>query len=357
MSAPEPYRQPTLRSEQAGEWCARIAEDSLTLVETAAFEAWLTADPLNRKAFDDAVLIWQMMDNETASAALLETRVDALQSMQPKIAAARTTWRVSGGAAAAVALIVLLLNAMLFLHTSPDVYETGVGERRVVVLSDGSRLSMDGATRLEVAYSGDRRLLTLSTGRAKFDVESDPLRPFSVAAGETTVVATGTSFSVELVHEQMRLVLYEGGVAVLSGEQAPTPGSEARGLVRLAQDRLSPSHELVVSARNPTRPIVRSIDPRRSLAWEAGQLSFDDEGLATVVERINRHSHTKLRIGDATAANVKISGVFHAGDTDAFIQGVTRIFPLDVKRRNEELIFVGRAPAQNPTSNVPQSSS
>src|SRR3546814_13586908 len=58
------------------------------------------------------------------------------------------------------------------------------------------------------------RQVELLAGRAKFDVAKDPQRPFTVAAGDKLVVAVGTSFSVELIDGQVRVILYEGQVEV-----------------------------------------------------------------------------------------------------------------------------------------------
>ena len=55
-----------------------------------------------------------------------------------------------------------------------------------------AKISLDSDTLIEVAYSDERRSLTLLSGRAKFDVAKDPRRPFTVRAHGRLVVATGT---------------------------------------------------------------------------------------------------------------------------------------------------------------------
>ena len=40
------------------------------------------------------------------------------------------------------------------------------------------------------------------------------MRPFTVAVGDKLVVAVGTSFSVELINGDVRVILYEGQVEV-----------------------------------------------------------------------------------------------------------------------------------------------
>ena len=355
MSVVDPCPSP--RAEEAGAWCLRIAEGSQDPEQMAELEAWLATDPLNRAAFDKALFVWEAMGAEGASSALLEYRVDALQSLRDEPAPDRTTasrWRWM---AAAAALALLLTAGFLFLRDATIAYETGIGERRVAMLADGSRVSLDGATRLEADFSPHRRELRLLAGRAKFDVASDPLRPFVVTAGERSVVAIGTSFTVELVGGQFRVALYEGDVRVLDGRAdraigqpdatSPTIGRGDRGLV--------PGRELVFSAQSPDGAIVRISDPARSLAWETGQLSFDDEPLAMVVERINRHTTARFVVGDAAAARTRVSGVFDAGDADAFLEGVTGVFPVRAHWRGSEIVLVARDGGRNRQASVPES--
>lgn len=87
---------------------------------------------------------------------------------------------------------------------------------------------------------------------------------------------------------------------------------------------------------------IEQIDTARSLAWEGGQLVFENERLAVAVERMNRYSSEKLSVGDPTASAVRIDGVFDAGDTSAFVEGVTGVFPVLAERTTDGVRFVAR---------------
>jgi hypothetical protein len=91
-----------------------------------------------------------------------------------------------------------------------------------------------------VRMSGKQRELTLVRGRAKFDVAKDPLRPFTVVAGDKIVVATGTSFSVEMVGKDVRVLLYHGRVSVLDRGAKAGAGKELQ---------LNPGDEMIAPSR------------------------------------------------------------------------------------------------------------
>jgi transmembrane sensor len=66
------------------------------------------------------------------------------------------------------------------------------------------------------------------------------------------------------------------------------------------------------------------------MAWREGKLVFDDESLADAVARMNNYSQVKIVVEDAHARALKISGIFNAGDTPAFVEAVQSYFPVDV---------------------------
>ncbi|HZZ35859.1 MAG TPA: FecR domain-containing protein, partial [Caulobacteraceae bacterium] len=258
----------------AGIWCMRLSEGPLEPPQEAEFEAWLAADPRHRLALEEAVTTWREVDGAESGPEFLSLRLEALNAVRRAAGRRRSTslphWMP---AAAAAAMVLVIAAGGLWLAGRPKVYETGVGERRVVVLADGSKVSLDAATKVDVGFRGDRRALRLEKGRAKFDVARDPLRPFSVAAGDKTVVATGTAFSVELVRRQVRVVLYEGHVAVLGPSTAvgtPQPVRLASGAAP-ADQVLTPGRELVINTTASVATVTVA-DPARTLAWEGGQL-------------------------------------------------------------------------------------
>lgn len=326
---------PPDRDEQAALWCLSLAEGELPADEREAFDAWII-HPDNARAFEEAARVWNGSDGAAELPELIHMRSAALESFrranqQRWTKRVPTRWYWASGIAA-MFLIAIISAAMLYAPT--QVFETGVGERRIAMLDDGSKLSLDAATEVEVRFSHGRRDLVLAHGRAKFDVAKDPLRPFSVTAGDKMVVATGTSFSVEVLNRQVRVLLYEGHVAVLDkAANKPVVQRPPRETKAGAETELAPGRELVAPLETMAPATVMPADPVRSLSWESGQLSFDDEPLQTAVIRMNRYSQEKLEVGDARAANVRVNGVFTAGDNAAFVEGVTALSGLRATRQ------------------------
>lgn len=319
MKAVQDDNQPD-RHEEAALWCMSLAEGPLSPGEREAFDRWLE-DDRNAAAFQAVVRTWKTADSAAGLPEAIGMRSAALESYRganrrrwTRRFAARHYW--AGGIAAA---LLLAITSLFWLGDSARPYQTEVGERRVALLDDKSKLSLDADSLVEVDMSGKQRELTLVRGRAKFDVAKDPLRPFTVVAGDKIVVATGTSFSVEMVGKDVRVLLYHGRVSVLDRGAKAGAGKELQ---------LNPGDEMVASIGARGTPTLTSFDRERSASWETGQLSFGDEPLALAAARMNRYSDRKLVLGDAKVAGVRVNGVFTAGDMAAFVEGVTRMNPV-----------------------------
>ena len=325
------------REEQAAAWCLVIADRRLTASERADFDAWLAADPSHAQHFDQMVAVWQGTDAIAEMPGFLALRADALTMMENARRRDTTRFPTRRRAFAAIAGFALMGSmGAWYWSERPDVYATDVGERRIVRLDDGSSVSLDAVSQVSVSFSDERRAVTLDHGRAKFDVAKDPLRPFTVTAGSQSVVAVGTSFSVELLRDQLRVLLFEGQVAIVPRAVAANDIKARRPASKTTQ--LLPGQELVANLSSGAGEIL-PIEAERSLGWEGGRVDFVDMPLSNAVERINRYATTPIVIGDLAAGRHPVNGVFDAGDTESFVNGVTSLYPLAAREEGGKIII------------------
>lgn len=251
-----------LRNE-AISWHLRLRDG--VAADWDAFVTWLEADPAHANAYDAVA------------------RADAAfhPSLLPSAVAAnddapeRRSWRIGRWAGIAAALALLVAAALLLLPrfgSRPDRYEiaTANGERRAIALGDGSRVELNGATRL-VLDRADPRYAELAAGEAAFTIRHDPARPFTVRAGEHRIQDLGTSF--DLVHEPRRFE-----VGVIEGAVLVDPDG---GRVRLGAGQV-----LRAEADGPA--VLARADAETIGGWRRGQLSYRAAPLARVAEDLSR---------------------------------------------------------------------
>jgi transmembrane sensor len=307
--------------EQAAAWVIRLnAEPSE--VDLEKFALWRAQGAQHARAYEEASLAWTAVGELSASPRLLAMRRGALE----RTGRYTQRWNRRGLAAGLAALICLPLGALYLssLRAPPEQqFETGRGEQRVIVLADGSRMSLDAMTRANVVYSHDERRITLTSGRANFEVVRDLARPMNVQAGPRTVTALGTVFTVERDPQEVVVTLVEGRVAVTSGNQE-------RSLIEMhARQQLRISDSGTVVMRD-------GLDPVLALAWREGKLIFDNEPLVDVVATMNNYVATPIAaVGGAR--ELRVSGVFKAGDTTAFVEAMESLFPVVALRRTDSI--------------------
>ena len=75
------------------------------------------------------------------------------------------------------------------LQSGDPIHHTAVGEQSIVMLNDGSQITLNTNTKVQVP-SDQARLLELVSGELHVRVK-DPSRPLSVMAGEQIIQAVG----------------------------------------------------------------------------------------------------------------------------------------------------------------------
>lgn len=309
------------RLDEAAEWQVRLSQDSDPALR-ADYRRWAT-EPGNARAAEAVGKGWAAVGALSSAPEVLEMRQQALARLR-RAGAQHATWRGRWGWAAAACLVLAMAGggAILEFRLQPVDYETEIGGRRVVALPDGSHVSMDSDSAMEVRFTETERAITLTRGRARFDVAHDTSRPFTVTADHETVVAVGTSFDVEKLGSTVLVTLLQGQVVVKQDEGALPIRAIARSKPSVS---LTPGQQLV--AARHTIPTVASADLQVAAAWEAGHLVFHDEPLGSVVERVNRYTEHPVTV-DPSAADIRISGVFNAGDVGSFVSAITGYFPV-----------------------------
>jgi transmembrane sensor len=321
----------TCRLTQAAAWRVRLAENDVE--GCPELFAWLAEDERNAAAWRRVQEDWAVFAEHASSPEILELRAAALAHAHE---AGQSRWVQSRRFAMAhrlgiaAGILVLAVGGLLMWMRQPDVYTTDVGERRVVTLADGSQVALDSRSEVRVQYSAHARELTLSRGQARFDVVHDIERPFSVTADGHRVIAMGTSFNVDLFGPSLLVTLIEGRVVVSS-----TPALLALTRVDTPAPRitLDAGEQVVFTPKAP--PSVARVNLGQATAWENGEVVSDNDSLATLVARINRYAQHPVIVGDTQTGELRISGVFHTGDTEGFVNTIVAYLPVRAEQETD----------------------
>jgi transmembrane sensor len=302
---------------EAATWIARLRGEPHGPDVEAELQQWLGESAEHERAFKRMAQVWEQSGN-------IRMRVGADVSATHRGRSRFSPW--TAAAAAALALVVIAS-----LYWRDNAFTTAVGQQRVRVLRDGTRVALNTDTRIEVNYDEHARRVRLVRGEARFDVSKRPTWPFLVSVGDQEIRALGTSFIVRHDNDQdLSVTLVDGRISV-----APVAGNgEAPPQ---APQVLVPGQRLVISRRHA--PAVDRPELSRVTAWERGRVEFGGTPLEDAATEMNRYTTTRLIVPDTEVAQLRIGGIFRAGDSDAFVKIVTELFGLQADRNGDDIVL------------------
>jgi transmembrane sensor len=220
------------------------------------------------------------------------------------------TWKplaIVGGSTAALAAS---LAAVLLIGSPSEHYETQIGEVRSVALSDGSSVSIDAKSRIDIAFDTKTRDVRMQYGKALFRVAHEAQRPFRVIVDNIVITDIGTTFQVTDDDPS-------AGVEVLVTQGIVRVDSPA-GRVDLTAGQRARFSPLAAHDPQPKPTAIAAADIERVLAWRDGRLELDGETLDSAVADINRHSRLQLRVGSTELGRESLYGSFRMDDAAGF---------------------------------------
>lgn len=327
MSGPEHETKKALR-EEAVAWLVRVQSDAATAEDWSALTYWLEGSEARVAAFEDAELILADLDARKAEvASALPQFVPNVVSF-PEHAPARPSRRVWAGAAIAASLAVMVGGPALWKASQGQLttYETRPGEVRQIALADGSRVTMDGGSKLSVRLGWRERRVEMGLAQASFDVAKDASRPFVIGVGDQRVRVVGTEFNIRHDADSVRVTVRRGIVEVAQRDRTSAPPI-----------RLTVGQELR-HARGATTSSVRRVDPTGAFVWAQGQIIADNETLGEIVADLNRRFPIPIRLAPGLAEK-RFSGVLALDDQDTIVRLLAAHAGVEAHRANGEIVL------------------
>jgi ferric-dicitrate binding protein FerR (iron transport regulator) len=208
------------------------------------------------------------------------------------------------------------------------------GQRTTVTLDDGTRISLNGASRLryDASYGRTTRDVYLD-GEGYFEVKHDAKRPFRVHVRDGVAEDLGTRFTVSAYADQPTIeVAVAEGVVALGRDSAS--GAEAVRLEAGDVGRLSDSGA-------PTKTRLASLD--RYIGWTEGTLVLDSVPLRRAAREIERWYGVKIIIADSALAKRPVVARFQRESVQEAIDAVA--FALGARSERRESTYT-LAPAR-----------
>lgn len=294
--------------EEAAEWLMRLSENDLSDTEHAEWECWKVSSPERNRAWSRAQLLQSKLGGLPPSLAM--SALDRPSNPERRAALGK------------LAMILAVLPAgwgswkLAESQQWTADYRTAVGQRRELTLADGSRITLNTDTAIDVLFDTNQRLINLREGEILVETAPDvaPLpRPFLVSTRQGRMQALGTRFTVRELQPRTHLAVLKGAVRVVlagSGQTAP--------LIVNAGQRTDFSSQDFGQV---------SLTDRYVGAWTQGMLMADKMRLADFVAELARYRRGFVRC-DPAIGDLRISGAYPISDTQRTLNMLTQTYPV-----------------------------
>lgn len=287
---------------KAVDWYVRLHDSAASDTTRADWQAWLAADSRHAEAWARIELLQRQLGQAPVGAA------SALESARRDRRNALKTLALLLGVG------VVGWQGYQVSPWSAD-YVTQVGQRRQLILADGSLLDLNTDTRVDVRFDAGRRLIQLHQGEILVETAKDA-RPLSVQTAQGQVLALGTRFSVRQGEGLSQVMVAADAVEV-------RPALASRQAVRVEAGQ---GLNFSAQGAGPLRAMPADIQ-----AWTQGMLVAVDWRLDDLLAELSRYRPGYL--GCATEiGGMRLSGAFNLDDSESALASLQDALPIHIHR-------------------------
>lgn len=228
----------------------------------------------------------------------------------------------------AILLAVAPTSWLGWAHMTRKNYQTSVGERTSFSLADGSSLTLNTGSSVDIVFDDKQRLLRLRSGEILIQTAKDNSfnkRPFIVQTEQGTVRALGTRFIVRQRETSTDVSVLEHAVEIQAAGAAEAVIVDAGHATSFSKTDIS----AVTALANTANATV----------WTQGVLIADKQRLQDFAAELARYRPGFVHC-DASVADLRISGVFRIDDTDQALNILQETLPVSVLARTRYWITI-----------------
>lgn len=289
-------------------------EEPSSAAQIAAFETWLKTDPAHLQAY-----------RELDRVAEVGARRPLLT---PSIARSGEIFRGYRPAYAIAATLVLIVGTFWLVREPAPAFAAVINNgqaTRTIALGDGSIVTLDTATSIEVAVSPAARHVRITSGRARFAVRSPAGRVLRVTAATSEVTSASGLFDVAVGREGVRVSAITGNARIAVPQSGPSTSPIT----------LSPGQS--VHLRADAAPTID--DRQADMTWPQAHVAFEDTPLATVIALANRAGRPRIAVADDGIGRIRMTGVLDIRDTRRLARKLAAALDLMIVERDTDVLL------------------
>jgi len=310
MGTPPSFSQPTALTSKALDWLFVLRSPNVTEQDFSAFRAWRDADPCHLVAWQQLV---STIDGDPSDR-LSNLRLESSTNSRPVSYKRRRLLATLGGATVGGVALALAADTLYPLnHISADA-ATGTSERRIYTLSDGSKLTLDARSSVNLSYTPYVRQINVRSGAVAIEASHDPQRPFLTLTNEGIIRSNDARYMVRQDTHRTLVVAHNKPVHIQTKS----------GLRHV----LAPSYGLRFDESRLGEP---SLEMASKASWADGHIVSAGTTLSEIIAALRPYYVGALRLSVA-AGGLPVHGKYSLDDVDGTLRQLENDLPITVQR-------------------------
>lgn len=332
--------------EQASAWVAKLDAGNMSDADSEALMRWLEESNSHGAALLEMA---DLLDDMTVLSQLSELVPLTELSVERKALATRpsisTPLKIL-----AYACVFAVIGFFGFHYSGIQksepvlIADTNIGEFKTVTLPDGSTVTLNTNSRINIEFDQRERKVILTKGEAHFDVVTNKTRPFLVLAGDKVVTAIGTAFNVRTQGKDIEVTVTEGIVEIASIASPSAVNKQSLNksshIKQTESTRVSAGQVAIVAGKTGSLQAIDPASVEKKLAWRNGMIVFEGERLEEVVEEIGRYTTATFIITDEEARDIRVGGYFEVGDIEKMLDVLKHGFNISARTGASGTIYL-----------------
>lgn len=308
-----------------------------TPLQIELLREWLQS-PDNQQVYYNWLQEWEQQNTQIITdpdVAYLKFQQQTTSKATSAIIRRRPVWKQwssqSFFMAASVAALVLAMGYLTRSYWAMCTITTDYGEIRSVVLPDGSCITLNANSELQLSRFSFGTVLSsrevFLKGEAEFSVAHTPTHDhFRVhMANDVEVVVLGTEFVVNTRRNNTRVELNRGKVQL----RYSTPNQVNTLMMR-------PGDWVNLSAGGQAKRGRNENKPLPAATWKNYQYDFQRTPMPEIANLLADNFGLTVQL-DSALARRKVTGTFHAHNADELLQALIALFDINVVRKGKSV--------------------
>ncbi|WP_044415416.1 FecR family protein [Halarcobacter anaerophilus] len=305
-------------------------KDGLTSSQKLEFENWLKESTSHQKVYNRMKFIYQLPKSLSE-----ENRQNLSQEVHKKFSKSKLTLNAKYYYTSAAAIFLILFLTLFKTYNSTVLqyeknYITDIKNLSKQKLPDGSIISLDAKTNLNIEFYKNRREAFLTNGKVIFSIAKDKNRPFVISSDNIQIEVVGTKFEVINLDNKITINVQEGRVKTYHLNKNK---KRENTIILTKADTITYTNKGEVNNYS-------KINPEKIAIWQDDLINFNQVTLKEAFIEFAKYTNNTFEFSSNEIKNYLVTGEFKSNQLDIFLNTIIKIYPIKIEKKDKTIKII-----------------